>query len=222
METAWKQTVNRKKASANNTDTLLRGLRLYRTDKSKSVRFYYQVPLQGTAGGPMLTIQDNGLQIDDGQFRYAWYRVSESTPQGHEGGTPYYRCVALKAAGHHPGHRARRLQPAWQDVGRHARHLQRRCQLRGRQCRDLLPGTHRPGAVFRGRRGRPGRKHRRRECPAGHGHRRRGHGELPPIPARPPQRGLAALVSGFHHLARPLHRRHPRTPGPTRRHAAPA
>jgi hypothetical protein len=44
----------------------------------------------------MLTIHDNGLKIDDGKFRYAWYKVSESTPQGHDGGTPYYRCVALK------------------------------------------------------------------------------------------------------------------------------
>ncbi len=38
----------------------------------------------------MLTILDNGLKIDDGQFRYAWYWVSE------DGGTPTYRCVALK------------------------------------------------------------------------------------------------------------------------------
>jgi hypothetical protein len=50
----------------------------------------------------MLTIHDNGLKIDNGKFRYAWYKVSESTPQGqstpkgHDGGMPYYRCVALK------------------------------------------------------------------------------------------------------------------------------
>src|SRR5271157_529158 len=44
----------------------------------------------------MLTILDNGLRIYDGQFRYAWYRVSESTPKGHDDRTPYYRCVALK------------------------------------------------------------------------------------------------------------------------------
>ncbi|MGD0879161.1 MAG: hypothetical protein ABSA01_13585 [Anaerolineales bacterium] len=44
----------------------------------------------------MLTIHDNGLKIDNGKFRYAWYKVSESPPQGHMGGTPYYCCVALK------------------------------------------------------------------------------------------------------------------------------
>jgi hypothetical protein len=38
----------------------------------------------------MLTILDNGLRIDDGQFCYAWYKVSN------DDGTPYYRCVALK------------------------------------------------------------------------------------------------------------------------------
>ena len=158
----------------------------------------------------MLTIHDNGLKIDDGKFRYAWYKVSESTPQGHEGGTPYYRCVALKQMDIIP--------------------------VTERQDYDLL------GKMWRAMRGiynanvnfvaanagifspehiglvqylgRPGRKHSRRDIPARHGHRRRGHGELPPIPARPPQRGLAALVPGFHHLARPLHRRDPRTSGP--------
>jgi hypothetical protein len=44
----------------------------------------------------MLTIHDNGLQIDDGKFRYAWYQVSESTPKGQDNGAPYYRCIALK------------------------------------------------------------------------------------------------------------------------------
>src|SRR5450756_2653856 len=38
----------------------------------------------------MLTILNNGLRIDDGQFRYAWYKVSN------EDRAPYYRCVALK------------------------------------------------------------------------------------------------------------------------------
>jgi hypothetical protein len=38
----------------------------------------------------MLTILDNGLRIDNGQFRYAWYKVAA------DGGTPCYRCVALK------------------------------------------------------------------------------------------------------------------------------
>lgn len=37
----------------------------------------------------MLTIHDNGLRIEHGEFRYAWYKVSD-------GGEPYYRCVALK------------------------------------------------------------------------------------------------------------------------------
>ncbi len=38
----------------------------------------------------MLTIHDNGLHIEEGAFRYAWYRVSD------EKCLPYYRCVALK------------------------------------------------------------------------------------------------------------------------------
>ncbi|MGB8211979.1 MAG: serine-rich protein [Anaerolineales bacterium] len=38
----------------------------------------------------MLTILDNGLCIEDGKFRYAWYRISA------DDGAPYYRCVAIK------------------------------------------------------------------------------------------------------------------------------
>ena len=38
----------------------------------------------------MLTILDNGLRIEDGQFRYAWYRVCI------DDGAPAFRCVALK------------------------------------------------------------------------------------------------------------------------------
>ena len=38
----------------------------------------------------MLTILDNGLRIENGQFRYAWYRVSTDE------GAPAFRCVALK------------------------------------------------------------------------------------------------------------------------------
>jgi hypothetical protein len=38
----------------------------------------------------MLTIHNNGLRIENGQFRYAWYQVSTDS------GRPYTRCVALK------------------------------------------------------------------------------------------------------------------------------
>ena len=38
----------------------------------------------------MLTILDNGLRIENGQFRYAWYKVSNNDE------APCFRCVALK------------------------------------------------------------------------------------------------------------------------------